>query len=76
MNEVLNDPHSINIVANGEDYEVAFGTLLPDFLQHQNLSVDRVVVERNGHALSPSEALHVVLQEGDVLEIVRIVAGG
>jgi thiamine biosynthesis protein ThiS len=35
-----------------------------------------VVVERNGRALTPGDARSTVLADGDVLEIVRIVAGG
>ena len=40
------------------------------------LKMDRVVVERNGQALTPEEARRTLLADGDRLEIVRIVAGG
>ncbi len=79
MNEDLNNQlhnHEITVTANGENHTVQYGKLLPDFLRERKLSLDRVVVERNGMALSPSEARKVTLQDGDRLEVVKIVAGG
>jgi sulfur carrier protein len=40
------------------------------------LGVGWVVVERNGTALLRSETERTVLEDGDVLEVVRAVAGG
>ena len=40
------------------------------------VALERVVVERNGEPLTPSEARESPLADGDRLEIVRIVAGG
>lgn len=69
-------PSEISITANGKPYAVAPGCSLPDFVEARGLAIDRVVVERNGAALTPAEARRVVLADGDALEIVRIVAGG
>lgn len=66
----------IEIVANGKPFRLAQGTTLPEFLEQRGQAVRRVVVERNGDALTPVEAEAVVLSAGDRLEIVRIVAGG
>ncbi len=66
----------MQITANSETFEVDPGTPLPIFLESRSLKVERVVVERNGEALTPGEARQTVLQDGDRLEIVRIVAGG
>ncbi len=66
----------IRIRANGSDYDVLFGTSLPDFLKSRGQVVGKVVVERNGEALSPMEMKTVILTNNDRLEIVRIVAGG
>jgi thiamine biosynthesis protein ThiS len=66
----------ICVRANGEDCSVTLGTSLPDFLKSRGQALQRVVVEKNGEALSPLEAKGVILQNGDKLEIVRIVAGG
>jgi thiamine biosynthesis protein ThiS len=66
----------IKIVANGETWKVPAQQLLTDFLASRNQSIERVIVERNGEALTPSEARSTLLEDGDTLEIVRIVAGG
>jgi len=77
IDEVLsNVPGRIRVRANGEDCEIAFGTSLPEFLKSRGQALQRVVVELNGNALSPLEAKGVILNNGDKLEIVRIVAGG
>ncbi len=66
----------IEITANGETFSIDAGTSLPDFLAGRGQAPERVVVERNGEALTQSEAKAATLENGDVLEIVRIVAGG
>lgn len=67
---------TITITANGKRYEVPAAQRLDDFLATVGLQPKLVVVERNGLALTPGEARTAVLASGDVLEIVRIVAGG
>jgi len=67
---------SISIVANGQAKSARFDCPLPEFLASLNLAPERVVVERNGTALTPAEARATLLAEGDRLEIVRLVPGG
>lgn len=66
----------IRITANSETFELEENTPLPAFLESRGQAIGRVVVELNGEALSPSESSQVILNNGDRLEIVRIVAGG
>lgn len=66
----------MTIHANGQSFELETGTSLPAFLESIGHKVGLVIVERNKQALSPSEATDVTLEDGDSLEIVRIVAGG
>lgn len=66
----------MTITANGQKFELAPDTSLPDFLNTIGQQVGLVIVERNEQALSPSEAKSVILADGDSLEIVKIVAGG
>ena len=66
----------ITITANGRRYDIPPGQRLDEFLGTVGLQPKLVVVERNGLALTPGEARTTVLAGGDVLEIVRIVAGG
>lgn len=67
---------TITITANGQRQEVSAGQTLDAFLESVGQKPKLVVVERNGQALTPSEARATVVVHGDVLEIVRIVAGG
>ncbi|THJ74972.1 sulfur carrier protein ThiS [Candidatus Frankia alpina] len=64
------------VVVNGAVRAVADGQPLPDLLVELGLRPGSVVVERNGVALIPSELSGVRLADGDILEIVRAVAGG
>lgn len=66
----------MTVTANGKLFEIEGGTSLPDFLESIGQQVGMVVVERNRQALSPSEAAQITLEDGDSLEIVKIVAGG
>lgn len=66
----------MRITANSESYDLVDGTTLDAFVKDRSLALERVVVEYNGEALTPSEARSTVLKDGDRLEIVRIVAGG
>ena len=66
----------MTITANGESHNLDPGTTLGGFLAAREIDHHKVVVERNGEALSPSTSAELVLEDGDQLEIVRIVAGG
>ncbi len=75
LEEREGDEH-IKILANGKSFNLEKGTLLPEFIESLNLDIDRVVVELNKGALSPTQATDIELKRGDILEIVKIVAGG
>jgi len=66
----------MKITANETEFDLEPDCALPDFLESIGQQVGLVVVERNREALSPSEAKATILQDGDSLEIVKIVAGG
>ncbi len=66
----------MQITANGDAFTLNEKTTLQTFVEDRGLALERVVVERNGQALTPGEAREAVLADGDKLEIVRIVAGG
>ena len=66
----------MQVTVNGEAREVADGTSVPALLEQLGLQVGSVVVEHNGTALLRSEVLAATLAEGDVLELVKAVAGG
>ena len=66
----------MEVRVNGAVRTLADGTTLPELLASLGLGAGWVVVERNGTALLRSETERTVLADGDVLEIVRAVAGG
>jgi len=65
-----------SVVANGARVAVALPCTLEQFLVAQQLLPRSVVVEHNGEAVAPSEFGQRAVNDGDRLEIVRIVAGG
>lgn len=66
----------MRVRVNGEERELPAGTTLPELLAELGLGAGWVVVERNRVALLRSEVAGTVLADGDVLELVRAVAGG
>jgi sulfur carrier protein len=64
------------VTANGRRIESAIPCTIEAFLVAQGLPSRSVVVEHNGEAVAPSEFSGRMLQAGDRLEIVKIVAGG
>lgn len=66
----------MTIIANGQQIAAASACTIESFLVAQGLLPKSVVVEQNGEAVAPSEFPDRTLQDGDRLEIVRIVAGG
>lgn len=67
---------SIALTVNGNTVQSSTGIALTQFLESVDLVPQQVVVELNGQALSPHEFQQTLLNDGDRLEIVNIVAGG
>jgi sulfur carrier protein len=70
------DSNPAQIIANGQPVEASAPCTIHDFLVARQFLPRSVVVEHNGEAVAPSEFRERMLQPGDRLEIVRIVAGG
>ncbi len=65
-----------HITANGQEITATLPCSIEAFLLAQKLLPRSVVVEHNGEAVAPSEFAQRILNAGDRLEIVKIVAGG
>ena len=65
----------LNITINGEQREVASRTVL-GLLEELRLQPKRMVVEHNGVIVQRDSFGDTPLNEGDVLELVRLVGGG
>jgi len=66
----------MRVTVNGAEREVAPGTTMVQLVEDLGLHVGAVVVEHNGTALLRSEVVGASLADGDVVELVRAVAGG
>ena len=64
------------VTVNGAAREVADGTTMVQLVEGLGLQVGSVVVEHNGTALLRSEVVAASLADGDVVELVKAVAGG
>lgn len=64
------------VIANGTPQPLQQACSLEEFLKEHQLLPRSVVVEHNGEAVAPSDFGQRMVQPGDRLEIVRIVAGG
>jgi len=65
----------IEITVNGEKLALASEVRLGDFMEQRGLPPSSVV-ERNGQVIPKDRRHLVILRDGDVLEIVRLVGGG
>lgn len=63
------------LIVNGESKEM-IATSLKELFQELALPVPLMLVEYNGKALHRSEWESVTLSSGDVLELMKVAAGG
>jgi sulfur carrier protein len=66
----------LRLTVNGEPRELPDGSTVAAMLESMNLGAKWVVVERNGEPVERRDMPTTVLTDGDVLELVRAVAGG
>jgi thiamine biosynthesis protein ThiS len=66
----------MEIKLNGKPESLPDAATLPELLAKHALTGIPVLVEINGRALLPREIPQTALQHGDVVELIRIVAGG
>ncbi|MEQ1750985.1 MAG: sulfur carrier protein ThiS [Prosthecobacter sp.] len=66
----------MTIILNGTPREFTELTTMNGLLEAVDLAGKPVVVEHNQVALLPREILTAVINDGDVIEIVQITAGG
>jgi sulfur carrier protein len=66
----------ISLTVNGEKRELAEPTKLTALLETLGVNPRYVAVAHNGTVLQRQRWPEVVLQDGDVLEIVRMAGGG
>ncbi len=60
---------------NGDVADLA-GKTVEDYLKTTNYDPLRIAIERNGEIVPKARYGEVVLEDGDVIEVVRFVGGG
>ena len=66
----------MNVTVNGEARDVARARNVAELIDELGLPAPAILVEHNGLALRRDEWPSRPLAEGDLVELVRIVAGG
>lgn len=66
----------ITATINGKPVELQSATTVSAFLAGRELHERLVVVERNGEIIKRATFPQVIIEEGDLLEIVHFVGGG
>lgn len=67
---------TIRVTVNGEEREIPGGQSVKAFLESLDLHPGMVVVERNREILDRDRYGEVVVEAGDLLELVHFVGGG
>ncbi len=67
---------TLALTVNGEPRRAAAGATVADLVRELGLDPAKVAVERNGQIAPRSTLAGVLLEDGDVLEIVHFVGGG
>lgn len=66
----------MSVTINGEPHDIPAGLTLTALIVHLGLSDGPVAIERNREVVPRAEHARVVVEPGDVLEIVHFVGGG
>lgn len=66
----------MKIIVNGKEREFEEGTTLNTMLEALNLDITGMIIEKNLEVVSRSEYEKTVLEDGDRIELIRLVAGG
>ena len=66
----------MEVRVNGKVREIAEGSTVADLIDSLGLGARQVVVERNGEPVERARFGEIRIGSGDVLEVVRAVAGG
>jgi thiamine biosynthesis protein ThiS len=66
----------IKLVVNGKERELEESQDLVSFLESFGVNIQHIAVGYNGTVLEKDRFSETILQDGDVLEVVRPVGGG
>lgn len=64
------------MTVNGKEIRLEDTLTLAEYLERSAYQIGRVAVERNGCIVPRTDYSKVILEDGDVLEVVSFVGGG
>jgi sulfur carrier protein len=66
----------VNVIVNGQSHSVANPQTIDGLVQELKLIPETLLIEHNGTALHRGEWQTRAVQDGDKIELIRVVAGG
>ena len=66
----------MKVIVNGQAHSVASPQTIDGLVQELKLIPETLLIEHNGRALHRREWQRRVVQDGDKIELIRVVAGG
>ena len=64
------------VLINGEPFNCDESMSIRDVLVYLNIDVHKVIIEYNAKVINYLQFDQILMQEGDILEIITIVGGG
>ena len=66
----------MKVVVNGQPHSIIDRQTIEGLVQELNLIPETLLIEHNGRALHRGEWQRRAVQDGDTIELIRVVAGG
>jgi len=66
----------VKVIVNGQAHSVANPQTIDGLVQQLKLIPETLLIEHNGRALHRQEWQRQAVQDGDKIELIRVVAGG
>jgi thiamine biosynthesis protein ThiS len=66
----------MRVVVNGEEKEVGAGATVQQLIESMGLGAATIVVQRNDEIVERTAFAETAIEEGDRLELIRLVGGG
>jgi len=66
----------VKVIVNGQAHSVANPQTIDGLVQELKLIPETLLIEHNGRALHRGEWQRRAVQDGDKIELIRVVAGG
>ena len=66
----------MKIIVNGQSHSIADPQTIDGLVQELKLIPETLLIEHNGRALHRQEWQRQAVQDGDKIELIRVVAGG